>query len=80
MNDPKFHIPNSQLLIQEYDPLASLYDLEYDHDYDLRFWLSLAESEAGPAVEWGAGTGRIAAPLAAAGHDVTDVELSGEMV
>lgn len=79
-NNPKFPIPNSQFQIQEYDPLASLYDLEYDHDYDLRFWLSLAESEAGPAVEWGAGTGRITAPLAAAGHDVTAVELSGEMV
>lgn len=80
MNNPKFHIPTSQFPIREYDPLASLYDLEYDHDYDLHFWLSLAESEAGPAVEWGAGTGRIAAPLAAAGHDVTAVELSGEMV
>ena len=64
----------------EYDPLADLYDLEYAHDYDLPFWLSLAEREAGPVVEWGAGTGRIAAPLAAAGHDVTAVELSPEMV
>ena len=33
----------------------------------------------GPIVEWGAGTGRIAAPLAAAGHDVTAVEVSEEM-
>ncbi len=64
----------------EYDPLADLYDLEYAHDYDLPFWLALAEREAGPVVEWGAGTGRLAAPLAAAGHDVTAVELSTEMV
>ena len=64
----------------EYDPLSDLYDLEYTHDYDLPFWLSLAAREAGPLVEWGAGTGRIAAPLAAAGHDVTAVELSREMV
>jgi SAM-dependent methyltransferase len=80
--DEQFQTPNSQLLIQlpEYDPLSDLYDLEYTHDYDLPFWLSLAEREAGPAVEWGAGTGRIAAPLAAAGHDVTAVELSGRMV
>ena len=63
----------------EYDPLSDLYDLEYDHDYDLPFWLVLAEREAGPVVEWGAGTGRLAVPLAAAGHDVTAVELSGEM-
>ena len=64
----------------EYDPLADLYDLEYDHDYDLPFWLSLAEREAGLVVEWGAGTGRLAVPLAAAGHDVTAVELSKRMV
>ena len=64
----------------EYDLVADLYDLEYTHDYDLPFWLSLAEREAGPVVEWGAGTGRLAVPLAAAGHDVTAVELSTEMV
>jgi SAM-dependent methyltransferase len=64
----------------EYDPLSDLYDLEYTHDYDLPFWLSLAAREAGPLIEWGAGTGRIAAPLATAGHDVTAVELSEPMV
>ncbi len=64
----------------EYDPLADLYDLEYDHDYDLPFWLALAEREDGPVVEWGAGTGRLAAPLAGAGLDVTAVEVSQNMV
>ena len=64
----------------EYDPLADLYDLEYAHDYDAPFWLALAEREAGPVVEWGAGTGRLAVPLADAGHTVTAVELSEEMV
>ena len=63
-----------------YDPLADLYDLEYGHDYDVPFWLALADQENGPGVEWGAGTGRIAVPLAAAGHEVTAVELSGAMV
>jgi SAM-dependent methyltransferase len=66
--------------VPEYDPLTDLYDLEYTHDYDISFWLSLAEREAGPIIEWGAGTGRLAAPLAAAGHDVTAVELSAKMV
>jgi SAM-dependent methyltransferase len=66
--------------VPEYDKLADLYDLEYSHDYDLPFWLALAGREAGPVVEWGAGTGRIATRLAAAGHEVTAVELSGEMV
>jgi SAM-dependent methyltransferase len=63
-----------------YDYLADLYDLEYSHDYDLPFWLSLAEREGGPIVEWGAGTGRLTIPLAAAGFDVTGVELSERMV
>jgi SAM-dependent methyltransferase len=69
--------PESQF--REYDPLSDLYDIEYAHDYDLPLWLSLAEREAGPVIEWGAGTGRIALPLAAAGHVVTAVEISGEM-
>jgi SAM-dependent methyltransferase len=65
--------------LPEYDPLADLYDLEYPHDYDLPFWLSLAEREGGTIVEWGAGTGRLAIPLAKAGFDVTGVELSERM-
>jgi SAM-dependent methyltransferase len=65
--------------VPEYDPLSDLYDLEYAHDYDVPFWLSLAGREAEPIIEWGAGTGRIATPLATAGHVVTAVELSREM-
>jgi len=64
----------------EYDPFSVLYDLEYAHDDDLPFWLALAEREADPVIEWGAGTGRLAVPLAAAGHEVTAVEVSGAMV
>ncbi len=64
----------------EYDPLADLYDLEYPHDYDAPFWLSLAEHEGGPVVEWGAGTGRLAVPLAGAGFEVTGVEFSERMI
>ena len=64
----------------EYDLFWDRYDLEYDHHYDLSFWLALAERERGPVVEWGAGTGRLATPLAAAGHDVTAVEVSGSML
>jgi 2-polyprenyl-3-methyl-5-hydroxy-6-metoxy-1,4-benzoquinol methylase len=63
--------------VPEYDSLADLYDLEYRHDFDLPFWLALAEREAGPVVEWGAGTGRLAVPLAAAGHNVTAVDSLG---
>jgi SAM-dependent methyltransferase len=66
--------------LPEYDPLADLYDLEYSHDYDVPFWLALAKRGGGPIVEWGAGTGRIAVPLAGAGFDVTGVEVSESMV
>src|SRR5215211_3401895 len=66
--------------LPEYDSLANVYDLEYDHDFDLPFWLSLAERETGPVIEWGAGTGRIAVPLSTAGHDVSAVEISAGMV
>jgi SAM-dependent methyltransferase len=66
--------------VPEYDSLADLYDIEYAHDYDLPFWLSLADRETGPVIEWGAGTARLAVPFSAAGHDVTAVELSGQMV
>jgi SAM-dependent methyltransferase len=66
--------------LSEYDSLADLYDLEYPHDYDVRFWLTLAEREEGPIVEWGAGTGRLAVPLAEAGFEITGVEVSGRMV
>jgi SAM-dependent methyltransferase len=67
-------------LLPEYDPLADLYDLEYSHTYDLLFWLTLAGRECGPVVEWGTGTGRLAAALSAAGFDVTAVEVSESML
>jgi SAM-dependent methyltransferase len=66
--------------LPEYDRLADLYDLEYDHDYDLPFWLALAGREDGPVIEWGAGTGRLSVPLADAGFDVTAVEASENML
>jgi SAM-dependent methyltransferase len=66
--------------LPEYDLLADLYDLEYDHDYDLPFWLALAGREDGPVIEWGAGTGRLSFPLADAGLDMTAVEVSENMI
>jgi SAM-dependent methyltransferase len=66
--------------LAEYDPLADLYDLEYVHDHDLPFWLALAKREGGPVVEWGAGTGRLAVPLADAGFNVTAAEISKNML
>jgi SAM-dependent methyltransferase len=62
--------------LPEYDRLNDLYDLEYGHSYDLPFWIALAGRERGPVVEWGAGTGRLAAALSRAGFEVTAVEVS----
>jgi SAM-dependent methyltransferase len=74
------HATEQGATLAEYEILADLYDLEYGHDDDLPFWLALAERVAGPVVEWGAGTGRLALPLADAGHRVTAVEESRAMV
>ena len=50
---------------------------------DLRLYRRLANEAGGPILELGAGTGRVALDLAAAGHDVTaldaDVELLREL-
>jgi SAM-dependent methyltransferase len=66
--------------LPEYDLLADLYNLEYAHDYDVPFWLSLADREGGPVIEWGAGTGRVSVPMVGRGSRVTAVELSEEMI
>jgi SAM-dependent methyltransferase len=41
---------------------------------DLALWRELAERAAGPVLELGAGTGRVALELAARGHDVTALD------
>ena len=41
---------------------------------DLGLWLSLAREQGGPVLDVGAGTGRVALPLAAAGHDVVALD------
>jgi SAM-dependent methyltransferase len=58
------------------DALARLYDLDLSEDPgDLDLYLALAGRTQGPIAELAVGTGRIAVPLAAAGHAVTGVDL-----
>jgi SAM-dependent methyltransferase len=55
--------------------LARLYDLDLVEDPgDLDLYLALAARTNGPILELGVGTGRLAVPLAAAGHRVVGVD------
>ncbi len=63
------------------DALARLYDLDLASDPgDLDLYLALAARTGGPLLELGVGTGRIAVPLAASGHDVTGVDIDPAML
>jgi len=61
--------------------LAAFYDLDLSDDPgDLDLYLALADREGGPVLELGVGTGRLAVPLAAAGHVVTGVDDDAAML
>ncbi len=61
--------------------LARLYDLDLQDDPgDLDLYLALADRAAGPVLELAAGTGRLAVPLAVAGHQVTAVDIDPAML
>ena len=61
--------------------LARLYDLDLVEDPgDLDLYLALATRTGGPILELAAGTGRLAIPLAEAGHLVTAVDLDPAML
>lgn len=61
--------------------LARLYDLDLlDDPGDLDLYLALAARTGGSILELAAGTGRLAVPLAAAGHAVTGVDVDRAML
>ena len=61
--------------------LARLYDLDLEDDPgDLDLYLALAGRTGGPILELAAGSGRLAVPLALAGHHVTAVDLDPAML
>ena len=63
------------------DALARLYDVDLVEDPgDLDLYLALAARADGPVLELAAGTGRLAVPLAMAGHSVTAVDLDPAML
>jgi len=61
--------------------LAELYDLDLEEaPGDLELYLALARREGGPILELAAGSGRLAVPLAAAGYQVTAVDVDPAML
>jgi SAM-dependent methyltransferase len=63
---------------------AALYDFLEDAVQgargDLAFYLEMAAAAGGPVLDVGTGTGRIAWPLAEAGHEVVGVDLAATML
>jgi len=65
----------------EADALARLYDVDLVEDPgDLDLYVALATRADGPILELAAGTGRLAVPLAQAGHEVTAVDIDPAML
>lgn len=60
-----------------FDRFARFYDSDYRDDADDIEAVAMLAAEWGdPLLELGCGTGRVLAPLAAAGHDITGVDIS----
>ncbi|HYL40838.1 MAG TPA: class I SAM-dependent methyltransferase [Candidatus Binatus sp.] len=63
------------------DALARLYDLDLsEHPGDVELYLALAARTGDPIVELAAGTGRVAVPLAVAGHHVVGIDVDEAML
>ena len=61
--------------------LARLYDVDLVEDPgDLELYLALARRTGGPLVELAVGSGRVALPLAAAGFEITGVDIEPAML
>jgi SAM-dependent methyltransferase len=57
------------------------HDVEHgSYDADLPLWRELAAAADGPILELGAGTGRVAADLAAKGHELVALDIDSELL
>lgn len=69
------HTPSPERTI--FDRFARFYDNDYrDYTDDIDLVAMLAEEWGDPLLELGCGTGRVLLPLAAAGHEITGVDIS----
>ncbi len=61
--------------------LPELYHAHHSSDEeDIPFWMELAESQGGPVLELGCGTGRVLAQLAVHGYQAIGLDLHQEML
>ncbi len=61
--------------------LARYYDLDLlDVAYDAELYQQLAHETGGPVLELGVGSGRLAIPLALAGHEVVGIDNDAAML
>lgn len=60
---------------------AEFYDILHgSYDADIPFYIDLARANPGPILELGSGSGRLLIPLAAAGHAITGLDASRDML
>lgn len=66
-------------MINDYDPIADLYDIYVPATYDIPFFLNETGKTTGEVLELMSGTGRVSLPLLQAGVRLTCVDLSAEL-
>jgi SAM-dependent methyltransferase len=64
--------------INDYDPIADLYDVYVPATFDIEFFLSKTRKVKGEVLELMSGTGRVSVPLLEAGVKLTCVDISRE--
>jgi len=64
--------------INDYDPVASLYDIYVPVTFDVEFFVNETRKSKGEVLELMSGTGRVSIPLLEAGVRLTCVDLSAE--
>ncbi len=65
----------------DFDAWAEVYDSVYSYVRDdIPFYVGLAKQSAGPVLELGCGTGRVAIPIAEAGVEVVGLDVSQAML
>lgn len=65
--------------INDYDPIASVYDIYVPAAFDIDFFVNETRKTKGEVLELMSGTGRVSIPLLEAGIRLTCVDLSAEL-